>query len=150
MENVIIIGSGPAGHTAAIYTARANLYPLMYEGMMAGGISAGGQLTTTTDIENFPGFPEGISGAELMNRMREQSIKCGTRIETATVDKIDIREKPFKIFQKKESLKQKVSLLPQGRRPNVSTLKMKTFSGKKAFQHVPYAMADCPFSDKKF
>ncbi len=114
MENVIIIGSGPAGHTAAIYTARANLYPLMYEGMMAGGISAGGQLTTTTDIENFPGFPEGISGAELMNRMREQSIKCGTRIETATVDKIDIREKPFKIFSEKRIVETKSIIIATG------------------------------------
>ena len=74
MENVIIIGSGPAGHTAAIYTARANLKPLMFEGFMAGGIAAGGQLTTTTVVENFPGFPTGIDGYELMSNMRQQSV----------------------------------------------------------------------------
>ena len=69
MENVIIIGSGPAAHTAAIYASRADLKPLMFEGMMAGGVAAGGQLTTTTEIENFPGFPEGISGPVLMEQM---------------------------------------------------------------------------------
>lgn len=76
MENVIIIGSGPAGHTAGIYTARANLKPLMFEGFMAGGIAAGGQLTTTTKIENFPGWPDGIDGNELMMKMRQQAINA--------------------------------------------------------------------------
>ena len=98
MEKVIIIGSGPAAHTAAIYTARANLRPLMFEGMMAGGIAAGGQLTTTTEIENFPGFPESINGQELMIKMREQSIKCGATIKTRTVSKVDLSARPFKIF----------------------------------------------------
>ena len=71
IENVIIIGSGPSGHTAAIYAGRAELNPLMFEGFMAGGVAAGGQLTTTTDVENFPGFPEGVTGPELMDKMRE-------------------------------------------------------------------------------
>lgn len=97
MEKVIIIGSGPAGHTAAIYAARANMEPLMFEGFMAGGIAAGGQLTTTTVIENFPGFPTGIDGNELMMNMRQQSINSGTRIETITVDKVDLNSSPFKV-----------------------------------------------------
>jgi thioredoxin reductase (NADPH) len=97
MEKVIIIGSGPAGHTAAIYAARSNLKPLLFEGFMAGGIAAGGQLTTTTEIENFPGFPELITGPELMFRMREQAVKCGTRVLTETVEKTDLSSRPFKV-----------------------------------------------------
>ncbi len=97
VENVIIIGSGPAGHTAGIYAGRAELAPLMFEGFMAGGVAAGGQLTTTTEIENFPGFPEGLSGPQLMDRMREQNIHCGTRIETETVSQVDLSSRPFKV-----------------------------------------------------
>lgn len=97
MENVVIIGSGPAGHTAAIYAARANLNPLMFEGMMAGGIAAGGQLTTTTEVENFPGFPEGISGPVLMERMRAQSVKHGARIESQTVEQADLSRSPLRL-----------------------------------------------------
>lgn len=98
IEKIIIIGSGPAGHTAAIYAARANLQPLLFEGLMAGGVAAGGQLTTTTEVENFPGFPKGISGPELMILMREQSIHSGARVVTETVDKVDLKSRPFKVY----------------------------------------------------
>lgn len=114
MENVIIIGSGPAAHTAAIYAARANLKPLLFEGMMAGGVAAGGQLTTTTEIENFPGFPEAISGPELMMRMREQSIKYGTTIKTETIDKVDFSNKPFKVFAGSNSFESKSVIIATG------------------------------------
>src|SRR5688572_19355074 len=97
VEQVVIIGSGPAGHTAAIYAARANLSPLLFEGFMAGGVAAGGQLTTTTDVENYPGFPEGVDGSRLMEQMRQQSERYGTRIVTETVERLDLSKRPFLI-----------------------------------------------------
>ena len=96
IDNVVIIGSGPAAHTAAVYTARAELKPVLFEGFMAGGVAAGGQLTTTTDVENFPGFPEGIDGPGLMDRMRAQSLRFGTTIHTETVNEVDLSSRPFK------------------------------------------------------
>lgn len=98
MENLIIIWSGPAWHTAAIYAARANLKPLMFEGFMAGWVAAWWQLTTTTVVENFPWFPDGIDGTMLMMNMRQQSLNAWTRIETKTVDKVDLSQNPFKVF----------------------------------------------------
>ena len=97
-NKVTIIGSGPAAHTAAIYLGRAEIPPTMYEGMMANGIAPGGQLTTTTEIENFPGFPDGLMGGELMDRMREQSVKFGNNIITETVAKVDLSSRPFKLW----------------------------------------------------
>ena len=114
MENLVIIGSGPAAHTAAIYAARAKLEPLLYEGLLAAGVAAGGQLTTTTEVENYPGFPQGISGPELMERMREQSLHCGARIKTETVQKVDLKSQPFKILTGAETVEAKAVIIATG------------------------------------
>ncbi len=95
-HKVVIIGSGPAAHTAAIYAARAELNPVLFEGFMAGGVAAGGQLTTTTDVENFPGFPEGIEGPDLCLRFRAQSERFGTVIHTETVNSVDFSSHPYR------------------------------------------------------
>ena len=93
IENVIIIGSGPAGLTSAVYTARANLNPLMIEGE-----EAGGQLMITTEVENFPGFEHGITGPDLIAVMRKQAERFGTRFITRNVTKVDFSMKPYKVF----------------------------------------------------
>lgn len=113
MENLIIIGSGPAGHTAAIYAARARLNPLMFEGMFAAGVAAGGQLTITTDVENFPGYTQ-ISGPALMEKMRAQSLHCGARIATETVEKVDLSKRPFKVWAGGEEFQAKSLIIATG------------------------------------
>ena len=96
-ENIVIIGSGPAAWTAAIYAARANLNPLVFEGEPVGTELPGGQLMLTTDIENFPGFPEAISGPELMERMKAQAVHHGTRVMSELVRSVDLSQRPFRI-----------------------------------------------------
>src|SRR3984957_20338588 len=97
IHRVIIIGSGPAGHAAAIYAARANLKPLLFEGLVRGGIP-GGQLMITNDVENYPGFPEKVAGPDLMTRFREQSVVQGVSIVSEDVAKVDLRDRPFRVY----------------------------------------------------
>lgn len=101
-KKCVIIGSGPAGFTAAIYAARANLSPLMYEGFFSG--PSGGQLMTTTEVENFPGFPDGVTGPELMDAMKQQALRFGTQILTEDVDEVDLSARPFKVKGGKTSV----------------------------------------------
>ncbi len=92
VENVVIIGSGPAGYTAGIYAALSLLRPIIFEGM-----SVGGQLTTTTHVDNFPGFPEGVTGPDLMDRLRAQAERLGATLHTEDVEALDLTTRPFTV-----------------------------------------------------
>ncbi len=118
VRNVIIIGSGPAGLTAAIYAARANLKPLCIEGFSAGGLIPGGQLMFTSDVENYPGFPEKVTGQELMTRFREQAVHQGTEIITADVTKVDLSQRPFKVWVEDKMYLAKTVIAATGARAN--------------------------------
>jgi thioredoxin reductase (NADPH) len=138
VEKVVIIGSGPAGHAAAIYTGRANLLPLLFEGFMMGGVP-GGQLTTTTEIENFPGFPGGISGPELMNRMREQSAKCGARIVTEDVTSVDLSRRPFTVKTDSQEVSAQTLILATG----ATAKKLEVPNGERLWNRGISACAVC-------
>ena len=100
MENVIIIGAGPAGYTAALYAARADLNPLLFEGQIDPknpSMGAGGQLMTTTDVENYPGYPDGVDGPGMMDDFKKQAKRFGTRYEAKSIDRVDFSGKPLKV-----------------------------------------------------
>lgn len=100
----MIIGSGPAGYTAAIYAARANLKPVVFEGYQVGGVP-GGQLMTTTEVENFPGFPDGITGPDLMDRMRKQAERWGAELHQEDVEFVNVKSSPFVIRSSEREVK---------------------------------------------
>ena len=108
-ENVIIIGGGPSGLTAAIYTSRADLKPLMIEGYQAGG-----QLMLTTEVENFPGYPEGVMGPDMMNDLRKQAERFGTRFLTKDVTKVDFSKRPFIVEAGDEKFEAKAVIISTG------------------------------------
>lgn len=109
MEKVVIIGSGCAGLTAAVYTARANLEPLVLTGLLPGGL-----LTTTSLVENFPGFPEGVDGFELMQRMQRQAEKFGARVKFATVEAVNLAQAPFTLTVDGETMQAQTIILASG------------------------------------
>ena len=113
VENVVIIGSGPAGFTAAIYAGRANLKPVVFEGFQMGGIP-GGQLMTTTEVENFPGFPEGITGPKLMERMKLQAQRWGAELYTEDVQSVDLSQRPFVIRSDEREMKAHTVIIATG------------------------------------
>lgn len=118
VEKVVIIGSGPAGLTAAIYAARASLQPLCIEGFNAGGAIPGGQLMFTTEVENFPGFPKGVLGPQLMKAMREQAAHHGTRFITDDVTHVDFRTRPFTVKTLEATVEAHTAILATGARAN--------------------------------
>ena len=112
VEKLIIIGSGPAGYTAAIYTARSSLSPLIFI-----GTKAGGQLMLTTDVENYPGFDDGILGPDIMDKMRKQAVKFGAHVIDDDVVKVDFKKKPFKIFTNDKKYEASAVIISTGASP---------------------------------
>lgn len=117
-ENLLILGTGPAGLTAAIYAGRANLNPLIVEGPQSGG-----QLTITSDVENFPGFPEGVMGPDLMLNFRKQAERFGARFVVGEVTEADLKSKPFKLKTAKETLEAKALIISTGATANLLGVK---------------------------
>lgn len=115
VENVVIVGTGCAGLTAAVYTGRSNLGPLMLEGTLPGG-----QLTTTSEVENFPGFPEGIDGFQLMDNLRKQAAKFGTRFEQAHISSVDFSSQPFKLRTSEREILAKTVIIATGASPRMT------------------------------
>jgi thioredoxin reductase (NADPH) len=122
IHNVIIIGSGPAGLTAALYTARANLKPIVFHGDIPGG-----QLTTTTDVENYPGFINGINGVELIENMTKQAEKFGAEFQSREVKKIDISSKPYKLLTFENIYNTKSIIIATGARPKKLGIESESF-----------------------
>src|SRR5262245_28014869 len=113
MRKVTIIGSGPAGLTAAIYAARANLAPTLIEGDQVGGFP-GGQLMLTTDVENYPGFPDGIMGPDMVELFRKQAVRFGTEVLPGDVTRVELREQPLRVWIGEQVVETKTLIIATG------------------------------------
>lgn len=138
MRNVVIIGSGCAGYTAAVYTARANLNPLLIE-----GFEVGGQLSLTTMVENFPGFPDGIMGPDLMEAMKKQAARFGTEFLSGLVTKVDLQKRPFRIFTDDQEIEARAIIVCSGASARLLGLE----SEKKL---IGYGVSTCATCDGYF
>jgi thioredoxin reductase (NADPH) len=134
-KKVIILGSGPAGLTAAIYAARAELQPLVIEGPQPGG-----QLTITTDVENYPGFAKGIMGPDLMNEFREQAERFGTEIINVWIDKVDLNQRPFTLFGKESQDSEEITTIIKAETLIISTGASAKWIGVKGEEPVPVGL----------
>ncbi len=114
MENVVILGAGPAGCTAALYTARANLEPVLLEGALSQEIMPGGQLMTTTEVENFPGYPDGVTGPQMMQDLKKQAVRFGAKFVSKTAVAIDLASRPFTITSDGETWETKALIIATG------------------------------------
>ena len=142
IQDLIIIGSGPAGYTAAIYASRANLKPLLFEGLLAGG-QPGGQLMLTTDVENYPGFPDGIQGPEMMDLFKKQAERFGTQLLRQDVDAVDFSKKPFKVVSEGKDHFAKTVIIATG-----ATARWLGLESEKALQG--YGVSACATCDGAF
>jgi len=146
---LVIIGSGPASLTAAIYSSRANLEPLLFEGRSSEDLLPGGQLITTTDVDNFPGFPEGVNGYELVDRMKQQAIKYGTTIYEETILSVDLSNKPYHLESNNHHIISDSIIIGTGANANKLTFEGSDTYWTKGISACAVCDGACPIFRKK-